>query len=315
MRALIQTALSTSSTSSHPTKYGDLSVFELSDIPPPQTPPPPTQVCIHVHAAALNPVDVMRSSIPFDTSYPVVVGYDVAGVVERVGSAVTNFRKGDRVFGDVLVATRSHRITGSVAEYVNCEAHVLGRIPPNVGFVQAAAVPLVSMTAIQALRQAGLKEGGKVFVSAGAGGVGLHLMQIAKGLYHASEVATTASGKKMELVRKFGADKVVDYKTKDAGEELAGWADVVVDTTGEFEMARKICKTGGSAVSIVSGVEGVEWCLVTPTGGDMRLVAHLLQEGKLAPVIDSEYVLGDVMKAMKRQGSAAATGKVVVKML
>eukprot|EP00177_Eucheuma_denticulatum_P000471 GFKZ01000827.1.p1 GENE.GFKZ01000827.1~~GFKZ01000827.1.p1 ORF type:complete len:315 (+),score=56.67 GFKZ01000827.1:97-1041(+) len=314
MRALIQTALSTSSTSSHSTKYGDLSVFEISNIPLPVNPPPATQVCVRVHAAALNPVDVMRSSVPFDTSYPVVVGYDVAGVVEHVGSSVTNFRKGDRVFGDVLVATRSHRVTGTVAEYLNCEAHLLGRIPPNMGFVQASAVPLVCMTAIQALRQAGLKEGGRVFVSAGAGGVGLHLIQIAKGLFNAAAVATTASGKKKELVKGFGADEVVDYKTTNAGEELAGWADVVVDTTGEFEMARKICKKDGCAVSIVAGEEGVDWCVVTPTGGDMRLVADLLHEEKLIPVIDSEYLFEDAMKAMERQGSAAATGKIVIKM-
>lgn len=294
--------------------YGDISVFKVGPFDSPSVPPPSSQVLIKVYAAALNPVDIKRAGAPLEKAYPVVVGYDVAGVVEAVAPDVTEFKAGDRVFGDLLPKSLGPKETGSIAELALCRADLLARVPDGVSFVSAAAIPLVSMTAIQALRQAGMHPGANVFVNAGSGGIGLHLMQIAKAMFSAGAVATTASAAKTDLVKQYGADQVVDYKSQDAGEVLAGWADVVVDILGQFDMARKIRKDGGTAVSIVGPSEpDIEFCLIEPCAKDMTSCASLLAEGKLVPVIDVVYDLQDGIKALERQASARASGKVMIK--
>lgn len=295
----------------------DLSVFKVIDIPAPG-PPPSGHVTIRVHAAALNPVDYKRTPF-FQDENPSIVGYDAAGVVEAVAPDVTTFSVGDRVFGDVIAETLGVKpaYVGSCAELIYAPANVLASIPESVTFVQAAALPLVSITGLQVIREYKTRKGDKLFIGAGAGGVGIHTIQIAKAVFEVGEIATTASPNKEELVRKYGADIVVNYRDKDVGKELAGWGDVVIDTMGHFDTIRKIAKPGtGRVTSIVdSSGEDIIKYLMHPNSDDMQLIADLVKNGKLSPVIDSEFSLEDGMKAMERQLSGRATGKIIIKVI
>ena len=297
----------------HQKKYGDLSTYEVGDVPVPTA--GSSEVLIRVHAASINPIDLKRSSLGIDDkeTFPVVTGYDVAGLVESVGDAVRGFAKGDRVFGNVQADTVGPKTTGTVAEFCVARHDLLARVPDSVSMIDAAALPLVGQTAIQAFEMASVKATDKVFISAGAGGVGIHAMQIAKNMFGVSEVATTASAAKREFVVKYGADKVVDYKTEDAGAVLAGWADMVLDSTKESEMEKRVLKEGGKLVSIVdTGKEGVSFLLVIPRKKDLDKIAEAMKDDKLKAVVDTVYPLEDGVKAMKHVLDGRSKGKVVV---
>lgn len=324
MKALVQTRQA----DWDKTPKGDVSVMEMGTVPAPTAEDlKPGEVMVRIHAAALNPVDIKRTVFPLEGGpVPAVVGHDMAGVVEAVASDVSRWRPGDRVFGDLQANTAGPKLTGSVAEIATCRADLLARVPDAVSFAQAAALPLVGQTALQTLRLAGARRGCRVFVSAGAGGVGIHLMQIAKSFYGAAEVATTASAAKEDFVKRHGADVVVDYRTQDAAQVLRDWADAVVDCTHQLDMAHAILNSnntntsdgggGGGVVTIVEPpVHGTTLHLITPCEDDMQAIAHLLSEGKLSPVIDSVYSLDSAMDAVHRQHSGRAMGKVVIKVI
>lgn len=297
----------------HQKQYGDLSTFSVGTVPIPT--PTPDQVLICVHAAALNPIDLLRSSLPIpDEAFPVITGYDVAGIVKSVGASVTSFKPGDRVFGNIQKDSVGPKTSGSVAQYCVSDPELLAHIPEDCSYVDAAALPLVAASAIHAFEVTEVKKGDKVFVSAGAGGVGIHAIQIARNMFGAAEVATTASAAKADFVRMYGADHVVDYKSEDAGEVLKGWADVVLDSTQEIDMERRVMKEGGRLVSIKAfGRDDVTAFSLQVTKDLMEKTAHLLGEGKLRPVIDSIYSLEEAVEAMEHVASGKAMGKVVVK--
>ena len=291
--------------------HGDVSTFKLGDIPKPS--PGEGQVLLKVHAAALNPVDIKRGS-PED-SFPIVIGYDVAGVVESLGSGDTcGLSLGDRVFGDVMAVSLGPKVTGSIAEYCVCNANLLARIPEGGSFENYAALPVAGGTAIEGLELANVQQGDKLFISGGAGGVGIHAMQIAKVKFGVSEVATTASKGKFETVKKYGADRIVDYKSEDAGELLKEWADAVFDCTAETDMAKKIVKPGGQIISIAAfGVSGVKSFPLTPTAKQMQSLAEMVAAGTLVPVIDTIYQFEDACQAVQHIKGGRSTGKVIVK--
>lgn len=298
----------------HQNKYGAISTFEVGDLPVPSA--APSEVLIRVHAAGLNPIDLKRSYLTNASAetFPVVTGYDVAGVVESVGSAVTDLRPGDAVFGDVQEPSGGPKLTGTAAEFCVARPHLLARLPHASSFVEAAALPVAACTAIQALEMTPIKPGDKVFVSGGAGGVGIHAIQIAKSLFGASEVATTASAAKADFVRMYGADKVVDYKKEDAGTVLAGWADVALDTTQESAMERRVLKPGGALVSVAEfGTPGVQSMSLVPGEELIEKVGTLVADGKLKAVVDSVYGLEDGLKAMQHVDGGRSKGKVVIK--
>lgn len=301
MRALYQEA------------YGDLSSFKIGQLPLPNV--NPNQVLIRVHAGALNPVDLARANFSNpEEKFPVITGYDVAGVVEAVGDSVNSFKKGDRVFGDIQAISSGPKTSGSVAEFCISDHEMLAPIPYGISFESAAAAPVAACTAIQAFDILGLKKGDKVFISGGAGGVGIHAIQIARALYEAAEVATTASAAKIDFVRMYGADRVVDYRQEDAGKILECWADVVLDCTTETEMAKRIVKAGGSILSIAAfGVPGVPSLGLVPGKELMEKTAALMGSGKLTPVIDTVYPFEEAVKAVEHLASKRAKGKIIVK--
>ncbi|KAJ2768071.1 hypothetical protein IWQ57_003692 [Coemansia nantahalensis] len=232
---------------------GNAEDYVLAELPRPQL-TTATQVEIEVHAASLNPIDYKRakgmlSALQPDT-FPLKVGYDVAGVVTKAGDGVTRFKPGDRVYGRV-----GERDGGTIAEWMVAEESALGHIPGSVSFATAAAVPLAGLTALQALDAAGLQRGQSLFVSAGMGGVGMFAVALAKHHFGAAVIATTVSAAKREAAEEMGATKVIDYKTEDYTLVLKDLVDVGFDTTGDSNIYKAI-KQGGQAVSVAMMPDG-----------------------------------------------------------
>ncbi|XP_050382400.1 2-methylene-furan-3-one reductase [Argentina anserina] len=278
------------------------------------------QVLIKVVAASLNPVDFGRALGYFkdtDSPLPTVPGYDVAGVVVKVGRQVTKFKVGDEVYGDLNeTALVNPKRIGSLAEYTAAEERVLAHKPKNLSFIEAASLPLAIETAYEGLERAELTAGKSVLVLGGAGGVGTHIIQLAKHVFGASKVAATASTKKLDLLRSLGADLAIDY-TKANIEDLPEKFDVVYDAVGETDKAVKAVKEGGKVVTIV-GLRPVTppaiFFVLTSKGSTLEKLETYLESGKVKPVLDptGPYPFSKVVEAFGHLESSRATGKVVV---
>ncbi|KAM5566773.1 hypothetical protein ABKV19_015081 [Rosa sericea] len=196
------------------------------------------QVLIKVMAAALNPVDFKRRQGKFqntDSPLPTVPGYDVAGVVVKVGSQVKDFKVGDEVYGDIHEkALDGPKQSGTLAEYTAVEERLIALKPKNLDFTQAASLPLAIETAYEGLERTGFSAGKSLLVLNGAGGVGSLVIQLAKHVFGASRVAATSSTGKLELLKSLGADLAIDY-TKENIEELPEKFDVVYDAIGKTD--------------------------------------------------------------------------------
>ncbi|CAI5974264.1 unnamed protein product [Closterium sp. NIES-65] len=281
----------------------------------------PDQVLINVSAAALNPIDVKRMRGAFketDSPLPTVPGYDVAGTVVAVGSAVTNFAVGDRVFGDINeFATLMPKQLGSLARFTAAEERLLAKIPNNMSFAEAAAVPMVALTALGALEAANFKHGQSVLILNGAGGVGSMAIQVAKRVFGAGFVATTASLPKVGLLEALGADHVEDYRTMDYT-RLPQLYDCVLDCVGEAERAMKVVKPGGAYVCLTgsSPAPAVRFNMVS-SGAKLQQLLPFFARGELRAVIDPHgvFALFAVPSAFEHLESGRATGKVVVGVL
>ncbi|KAJ4824508.1 hypothetical protein Tsubulata_031589, partial [Turnera subulata] len=290
----VRTMAVSSSSASIPTKmkgwvyseYGkssDISRLE-SDVAVPEV--KDDQVLIKVVAASLNPVDYKRMLGLFKTSdapFPTVPGYDVAGVVVKVGSQVKNLKVGDEVYGDINEHAFKPKQYGSLAEYTAVEEKLLSIKPKNLSFVEAASLPLAVETAHEGLERAGLSPGKSVLVLGGAGGVGTLVIQLAKHVFGASRVAATTSTAKLELLKSLGADLAIDY-TKQNVEDLPEKFDVVFDTC---DTALKAVKEGGSVAAIIGQVTPPAFLfLVTSNGSVLDKLNPYLESGKVKPVID-----------------------------
>ncbi|XVF60317.1 hypothetical protein PTKIN_Ptkin08bG0035400 [Pterospermum kingtungense] len=219
-------------------EYGKSSdVLKLnSDVVVPQ--PSDDQVLVKVVAAGINPIDFKRMLgmiKHIDSPLPIIPGYDVAGVVVKVGSRVKKFKEGDEVYGDINEdPVNNAKQFGTIAEYTAVEEKVLALKPKNLSFVEAAGLPLVIETAHEGLERCQFSAGKSILVLGGAGGVGTMIIQLAKHVYGASKIAATSSTGKLDLLKSLGADLPIDY-TKQNFEDLPEKFDVVYDAVGKIQ--------------------------------------------------------------------------------
>ncbi|MEU3734969.1 NADP-dependent oxidoreductase [Streptomyces sp. NPDC033538] len=293
----------------------------LKEVRPRRPEPRPNEVLVRVRAAGVNPTDWKhRANGGFLGEPPFVLGWDVSGVVEAVGIGVAAFRPGDEVFG-MLSYPFGH---GSHAEYVTAPARTFTHKPAGIDHVQAGALPLVSLTAWQALvERADVRPGQRVLIHAAAGGVGHVAVQIAKA--RGAHVIGTASAGKHEFLRSLGADETVDYRETDFAEAVKD-VDVVLDTIGGDTSLRslRVLRPGGVVVSILPvgsdefyeeaerlGVRAVRM-LVDADRADMREIAGLVESGKLRATIAGTFPLADAAEAHALGEKGRTTGKLVL---
>ncbi|KAE9605046.1 putative 2-methylene-furan-3-one reductase [Lupinus albus] len=276
------------------------------------------QVLIKVIAASINPIDYKRLAGFFkdsDSPLPTAPGYDVAGVVVKVGSEVKKFKVGDEVYGDINREALIHpKVIGSLAEYTTAEENLLSHKPQNLTFAEAASLPLTIETAFEGLERAGFSAAKSILVLGGAGGVGTHVIQLAKHVYGASKVAATSSTGKLELLRNLGADLAIDY-TVENFEDLPEKFDVVYDTVGITDKAFKAVKEGGKVVTIVPpGFENAIFFILTSDGAILDKLKSYLESGKVKPVLDpkSPFPFSQTVEAFSYLETGRVTGKVVI---
>ncbi|QHO43471.1 2-methylene-furan-3-one reductase isoform X2 [Arachis hypogaea] len=263
------------------------------------------QVLIKVVAAALNPVDYKRALGFFkdsDSPFPTAPGYDVAGVVVKVGSKVKKFKVGDEVYGDINENAGNPKAIGTLAEYTSAEEKVLAHKPSNLSFIEASSLPLAIITAYQGIERAQFSSGKSILVLGGAGGVGSLVIQLAKQVFGASKVAATASTAKLELLRELGADLPIDY-TKENFEELPEKFDFVYDTVG------------GQVITIAGPASPPAiWFFLHSDGAVLDKLKPYLDSGKVKPVLDPKSPLpfSKAIEAFSYLKTNRATGKVVI---
>ena len=326
---------------SHPIKaityceYGAPNVvLKLTEIEKPA--PADDEVLVRVRAASVNPADLIfsgKARIVTGLRKPKVtrVGIDFAGTVEAVGKGVTQFRPGDEVFGGK---------TGAFAQYVCVhESRAIVTKPPNISFEQAAGVPVAAITALQGLRDKGkIQSGAKVLINGASGGVGTFAVQIAKS--YGAEVTGVCSTRNLDLVRSIGADHVVDY-TKEDFTKTDQHYDLLFDNVGNhsYSERRAILTPNGICVMVGVGGSGASGSqILSVLGGelnaylrshfgqqkfltflaqlnkkDLAILAELMRAGKVTPVIDRQYNLGEVPAAIDYLQQGHARGKVVIR--
>ncbi|MFH9589134.1 NADP-dependent oxidoreductase [Streptomyces luteogriseus] len=283
--------------------------------------PKPNEVLVRVRAAGVNPTDWKhRATGGFLGEPPFVLGWDVSGVVEAVGIGVVAFAPGDEVFG-MLPYPYGH---GSHAEYVIAPVRALTRKPAGVDHTQAGALPLVSLTAWQALTEhADLRPGQRVLIHAAAGGVEHVAVQIAKA--RGAYVIGTASAGKHDFLREIGVDETIDYRETDVTEAVKD-VDVVLDTIGGDTSLRslRVLRPGGVLVSILPGGSdelyeeadrlGVRALrmLVDADRGGMEAIADLAGAGKLRATIAGTFPLAQAAEAHALGDTGRTTGKLVL---
>ncbi|MGK5630323.1 NADP-dependent oxidoreductase [Streptomyces sp. URMC 123] len=299
--------------------HGGPEVLREVEIPRPQ--PGPGEILIAVHAAGVNPTDWKhRAGAGFVGTLPLVLGWDVSGVVEAVGFGVTLFAPGDEVFGMVPYPYG----VGTHAEYVVGPARAFAPKPASLDHVQAGALPLAALTAYQALVDtADVRPGQRVLIHAAAGGVGHLAVQIAKA--RGAHVIGTASAGKHDFLRGLGADEVIDYRTT-AFDEVVRDVDVVLDTLAGEVLTRSlgVLREGGVLVTFLgdgtdqdvakAAERGVRLrpMLVEADHASMRAIADLAEAGKLRAHIAEALPLAEAAKAHALGETGRTTGKLVL---
>ena len=303
-------------------EYGGLDVLRYEDVQMPV--PGGGELLVRVHAAGVNPSDAkIREGRAFASMYkdpfPLILGWDVSGVVEATGKGVEGFRTGDAVYGMVNFPYPG----GAYAEYVTSPASHVAKKPSSLDHVHAAALPLAGLTAWQALFEAaGLSKGESVLVHAAAGGVGHIAVQLAR-WKGASHISGTASTRDEEYLRGIGVDEFIDYRTR-RFEEVVSEVDVVLDCVGGDTQERswQVLKKGGILVTIMEEPEpgkaaefGVRSCrvFVRPDSGELRELANVADSGELLPSIYAVFPLREARDAHELVEKGETRGKIVLK--
>jgi len=324
-------------------RYGKKTTLRAVDMPTPEL--REDEVLVQVHAAGVNLLDSKIKSGEFKLilpyKLPLVLGHDVAGVVVRVGSGVRQFKP-----GDVVYSRPDDSRIGTFAEFIAIPEDSLAHKPKSLTMEEAASIPLVGLTAWQALvEKANLQKGQKVFIQAGSGGVGTFAIQLAKHL--GAFVATTTSTANVDWVTRLGADIVVDYKKDDFEQILHGY-DVVLNSQDANTLAKslRVIKRGGKLISISGPPDpefakriGAPWFVksivrllsfgvrrkstqrkveysflfMQANGRQLREITSLIDSGAIRPVIDRVFPFESTNEAMTYVESGRAKGKVVVR--
>jgi NADPH:quinone reductase-like Zn-dependent oxidoreductase len=300
-------------------EYGGPEVLKYEDAPRPE--PKEDQILVRVVAAGVNPVDGMIRSGMFakheKAAFPMILGGDIAGVVENAGNKITKFKTGDPVF-----AYLSLKNGGGYSEYALATEREAAPKPKSLTYVEAAAVPIVALTAWQALVDtAKLSAGQTVLIHGGSGGVGTFAIQIAKA--RGAKVIATASTANQDLLKELGADIAVDY-TKQKFEDLAKDVDVVLDLVGKDTLARSygVVKKGGFIVSIVARLDQAELdkhgihgatLSVDPNSEELAEIGKLIDEKKIKVIVSQTFPLSEAVKAQEQAATGHTRGKIVLK--
>src|SRR5688572_27099076 len=323
-------------------RYKTNNALRLGEMPEPEV--RDHDVLVAIHAASLNQLDAkirdgeLKLILPY--RLPLILGNDVAGVVVRVGSRVRGFKSGDEVY-----ARPNQDRIGTFAELIAMNEADVALKPRNLTMEEAASIPLVGLTAWQALiERANLKRGQKVLIHAGSGGVGTFAIQLAK--HVGATVATTTSTDNVDLVRSLGADVVIDYKKEDFAEVLRDY-DVVLQSLDKvtLEKSLRVLKPGGQLISISGPPDGAfarsigaSWVLrmimgalsygitakakrrqahysflfMRASGGQLTEITSLIDDGIIRPVVDRIFPFASTKEAMAYVEAGHAKGKVVV---
>jgi NADPH:quinone reductase-like Zn-dependent oxidoreductase len=324
-------------------KYKKKGALRLTEIPEPEL--RDDDVLVRVHAAGVNLLDSkirdgeFKLILPYRP--PFVLGHDVAGTIVRAGQKVRRFKAGDEVYA----RPRDHR-AGTFAEFIAMNEADVALKPKNLSMEEAASIPLVGLTAWQALVEAGkVKPGQKVFIQAGSGGVGTFAIQLAKHL--GATVATTTSTKNVDLVKSLGADVVIDYKTQDFEKVLSGY-DLVLNSQDPktLEKSLRVLKPGGQLISISGPPDpafakdlglnlflklvmrllssrvrkkaknlGIRYSFLfmRAEGQQLGQITSLIESGVIRPVVDKVFPFEKTNEALAYVETGRVKGKVVVK--
>jgi NADPH:quinone reductase-like Zn-dependent oxidoreductase len=326
-------------------RYSGADRVAFADIPRPAI--KPDEMLVQVYAAGLNPIDNIIPTGEFKPiiklRLPATMGSDLAGVVVEVGSSVTRFKVGDAVFASLFDLG-----AGSLAEFAAVPEHAAALKPANLDFVQAASIPMVGLTSWQALNErARLKPGQKVFVPAGAGGIGTFAIQLAKHL--GAKVGTTTSTGNVDLVRSLGADEVVNYKKQEFEEVLRDYDAVLGTLRGDaLEKSLRIVKPGSTVVSLIGPPDAAfarargmnflmrfvfgllsrkivrlakkhgasySFLFVRPDGRQLAKIGELLEASQIRPVVDKVFPFVQAKEGLAYLETGRARGKVVVQLV
>jgi alcohol dehydrogenase len=325
-------------------RYQKEDALRLADMPTPE--PREDEVLVEVHAAGVNLLDAkirggeFKLILPY--RLPLILGHDVAGVVVKVGTRVRQFKPGDEVYA----RADDFRI-GTFAEFVPVKEESLALKPKGLTMEEAASIPLVGLTAWQALvEKAGLKKGQNVFIQAGSGGVGTFAIQLAKHL--GATVATTTSTANLALVKGLGADVAIDYKTQDFEDVLRDYDLVLNSQDGKtLEKSLRVLKRGGELISISGPPDpqfgrevaapgfvrlvmrllsssvrrkaqqlgvGYSFLFMKASGSQLREITRLIDAGAIRPVMDRVFPFASTNEALAYVEAGRAKGKVVVRL-
>ena len=318
----------------------------LRDGDMPEPVPGQDDVLVEIHAAGLNPLDskirdgAFKAFIPYRP--PFILGHDLAGVVVGIGSNVRRFKLGDKVYA----RPRDGRI-GTFAERIAIDQADVALKPGTIGMEEAASIPLVALTAWQALvERAGLEQGQKILIHAGSGGVGTIAIQLA--MHLGATVATTTSTANVDLVKRLGADIVIDYRNQEFDKILSSYDVVLTSLDGAtLRKSLDVLKPGGKLISIsgppdpdFAREQGLSWLLrqvmrllslgirkkaaargvhysflfMRANGNQLGQITTLIDKGIIRPVVDRIFPFGDTNEALAFVETGRAKGKVVVKL-
>ncbi len=304
-------------------KWGDPGVFDIGTFEKPA--PGPNQVQIQVICSSVNPVDYKQRKgnhkFILGSPFPIILGYDVSGIVTDIGSEVESFKIGDEIFGDL-----DNKYGTALAEYAVGQEHCFAPKPKKISFQEAAALPLAGLTALQGIRDKGkLKAGETIIINGASGGVGHLALQIAHILK--GKTIVVASAKNVDFLKQFNPEKIVDYTSENIY-NTGIKADIIFDVAGNlnFRKCLKLLNNNGRYVSTLPRPK-IIWhkfisvftkgkkpftLLRKHNAKDMRQLAQWQEEGSIKPFINKTFSLEEIADAHRFAEKAGFTGKVVI---